>query len=189
MRLAKALEITVLLLLAAGSSSIAIGVYEASSHQSAALWWSLGTGAFLAAVLVPVAWLGVHPLFVWGQEWTQKWRERAAIVADARTQKLQPQEDAVREGGSAQPSGVIEVVHASYGASRGFDDQIVGVLQGLRSDEGRHLSFLASNEVIGDGKPGYDPAPGEVKTLQLTYVLDGQAHRIEAQEGQLVDLP
>jgi len=90
----------------------------------------------------------------------------------------------------ATAPGELRVVHASYfGEGGGFDDRLADLVNRLRSDDGRRLQYQVTNQVLGDGNPTYDPAPGILKTLQITYVLDGESRTVHVQEGQEVNLP
>ncbi len=195
MRHEKALELAVVFLLAAAGASIALGVYESSSHRSAGLWWALATAAFLAALLIPLVWFGVHPLFVLGREWAVGWQERsvavdrrrAALKGSAEGAKSGPLDPATLDPATLDPA-TLEILRATYGVEATWAD-VAEVVRRLRADNGRRLNFQVTNQILGDGDPAFDPVPGQVKTLTIQYRLGGIEHSVEIREGQPVNLP
>ena len=60
----RALEVVITILLGAVVVTASLGIYESSSHHSAAVWWAICGGVFILAVLVAIFALLVHPVFV-----------------------------------------------------------------------------------------------------------------------------
>src|SRR4051812_38760650 len=59
----RAVEVAVTILLAAGAATAGVGVYQSSSDQHAAIWGAAAALCFLFAVIGPIVFFGVHPVF------------------------------------------------------------------------------------------------------------------------------
>lgn len=164
------LEIAVILLLGVGGAAIAIAVYEAQSNHSAALWWSFATAAFIAAFLIPAVWFGVHPLFVWGSQWSAQWRARAATLRVERTARS-----------ASLAAAPLTILSASYAGPNASAD-VTEIIRRLVEDS-RRLAFTANNETMQG-----DPEVGVGKTLVIRYVLHGVDRADSFPEGAQVEI-
>jgi hypothetical protein len=187
MRHTGVLQVVVGLLMGGLVITVPMGVYEMASHHNAAGWWAATAACVAAAVLVTVFWLGIHPLFVWGSGKTAEWRINAATLKADQQKRMAALETASPAVG-ADPNR-IEIMKAVYAGLGGSDDQLAERVRGLLSDDGRRLSFVVCNEVLGAGDPSYDPAPNHEKTLTLTFRFGGTEHTLTVRENQEVNLP
>jgi hypothetical protein len=155
MRHERGLELVVAILLAAGTASVGLGIYESQSHRNAGVWWALAVMAFMAVVLVPIFWVGVRPLLAWGGAKaaisTARWHRTAALPPKT----------------SAWSLATVDVVSALYIGTSGGLAIVTEEVQRLRDDDGS-LKFSGTNLVLGEGDPTFDPAPGEAKKLVTT---------------------
>jgi hypothetical protein len=196
MRHERALEVLVVVLLGAAAIAVSVAVYQRDSHQSAAVWWALATAAFITAVLVPVVWLGVHPFFIWGQSKTAEWRIKSAALAVDQSRRMAALQMESAELSAPVAVAPLTILEASFWGIEGEGGETVAksadvtdVVRRLLSDDGRELWFQATNEVLGEGAPGWDPAPGINKTLTIRYAWRDQPVQTENfPEGEWVSV-
>lgn len=175
MRHEKALDLVVLILLAAFAAFVTVAVDYSQSGRNAALWESLAVASFLAAILVPVFWLGIRPALAWGYAKsaisTAKWR---GITAQTRAAGAPFDAD--------ETPGKIDVFSAVW-AGPNASANVTSAVRGLRTTDGR-FSFVADNGALGE-----DPDVGHGKMLTIAYNFRGKIHRVIVNEGEVVNLP
>ena len=75
----------------------------------------------------------------------------------------------------------LRIVKAEYGHDRRYTD-VTDILR--RATIRGRLDIVVANQTFG-----FDPAPAEVKTLRIEYVVNGQPMREEAPEKSRLLLP
>ncbi len=74
---------------------------------------------------------------------------------------------------------VVEILKAQYG--------IEGATHDARATLGE-LGIKLNRRKISNQLIGADPAPGKVKSLALSYSIDGQVHDVVLSEGEVLKL-
>lgn len=59
----RAVEIAVIVLLAIAGIATTVAVYESSKNHDASAWWTAVAAALFTAVVLPLSYFGIHPLF------------------------------------------------------------------------------------------------------------------------------
>ena len=170
--------VTVVLLLGLGAALGAAG-FQVSTHRH--VWFFLSTLCFAFAVLVPLAYYGIHPLFVLLNEWRRGFLAKHREPKPLRSDRLKES----RTTQAAQPvGGSLEIVEALYGngQDRSTSMDVTETVKHAVSVAG--LEIEVCNEAFGG-----DPLPNQVKLLDVTYRVNGTEMRRTFDEGKTAVLP
>jgi hypothetical protein len=134
---------------------------------------------FILAILIPLAYFGIHPLMVrlnrWRFEFVAGQRDRRASVERLRV-----------ESQTRSSSGVFELIDARYvpkGESHVMGGVVVTDIVASKIVDG-HLDMLVSNEELGG-----DPGPNVPKELVVEWRRDVRKFITTFDEGNRATLP